>query len=118
MQKYKRRKGSTPGGIYLLKCNNGNTRTMCEICSKLTITTPLSLLLTLNKFYTLFYCFYSYFEQANTGWDGSLSAVTLQTEKLVKRNDKQKRYNGESQETGVIINQVIKFKDIYGEIFI
>ena len=29
-----------PAGIYLLKVNNGNTRTICEICSKLTIKTP------------------------------------------------------------------------------
>ena len=27
-----------PVGIYLLKINNKNTRTRCEICSKLTIT--------------------------------------------------------------------------------
>ena len=26
-----------PGGIYLFKVNNGNTRTVCKICSKLTI---------------------------------------------------------------------------------
>ena len=30
----------TPAGIYLLKVNNRNTRTRCEICSKLTIKTP------------------------------------------------------------------------------
>ena len=29
-----------PAGIYLLKVNNSNTRTRCEICSKLTIKTP------------------------------------------------------------------------------
>ena len=29
-----------PAGIYLLKVNNRNTRTWCEICSKLTIKTP------------------------------------------------------------------------------
>ena len=29
-----------PAGIYLLKGNNKNTRTKCEICSKLTIKTP------------------------------------------------------------------------------
>ena len=29
-----------PIGIYLLKVNNSNTRTSCEICSKLTIKTP------------------------------------------------------------------------------
>ena len=31
---------SNPTGIYLLKVNNRNTRTRCEICSKLTIKTP------------------------------------------------------------------------------
>ena len=29
-----------PVGIYLLKVNNKDTRTMCEICSKLIIKTP------------------------------------------------------------------------------
>ena len=29
-----------PARIYLLKFNNRNTRTCCEICSKLTIKTP------------------------------------------------------------------------------
>ena len=29
--------GVNPAGIYLLKVNNRNTRTTCEICSKLTI---------------------------------------------------------------------------------
>ena len=29
-----------PASIYLLKVNNRNTRTSCEICSKLTIKTP------------------------------------------------------------------------------
>ena len=29
-----------PAGIYLFKVKNRNTRTMCEICSKLTIKTP------------------------------------------------------------------------------
>ena len=39
-----------PAGIYLLKVNNRNTRTRCEICSKLTIKIPerVFLLLTLN----------------------------------------------------------------------
>ena len=31
---------TVPAGIYLLKVNNRNTRTRCEICSKLTINTP------------------------------------------------------------------------------
>ena len=55
-----------PVGIYLFKVNDGYTRTMCEICSKLTIKTPerrhdvflVSLLLTFNKFHTLFLCFH------------------------------------------------------------
>ena len=33
-------KGINPAGIYLLKVNNRNTRTRCEICSKLTIKIP------------------------------------------------------------------------------
>ena len=31
---------SNPASIYLLKVNNRNTRTRCDICSKLTIKTP------------------------------------------------------------------------------
>ena len=31
---------SHPAGIYLLKVNNRNTRTRCEICSKLTTKAP------------------------------------------------------------------------------
>ena len=34
---------STPAGIYLFKVNNRNNRTMCEICSKLTIKISTSL---------------------------------------------------------------------------
>ena len=30
---------NNPADIYLLKINNGNTRTTCEICSKLAIKT-------------------------------------------------------------------------------
>ena len=47
-------------GIYLFKVNKRNTRKICEICSKLTIKTrhENSLYLTLNRFHTLFWCFY------------------------------------------------------------
>ena len=52
-------------GIYLFKMNNRDTKTMCEICSKLRIKTPelcqsvvmVSLLLTLNISLTLF-CYF------------------------------------------------------------
>ena len=51
-----------PVSIYLLKVNKRNTRTRCEICSKLTIKMPerilVSLLLTLNIFHFLFKCFF------------------------------------------------------------
>ena len=47
----------SPIRIYLFKVNNGNSRTMCEICSKLTIKIPegrhlflVFLLLTLNSY--------------------------------------------------------------------
>ena len=32
--------GRNPTGNYMFKVNNRNTRTRCEICSKLTIKTP------------------------------------------------------------------------------
>ena len=49
-----------PAGNYKFKVNNRNTRTRCEMCSKLTIKKPerangivlVSLLLTLNIFHT------------------------------------------------------------------
>ena len=48
-----------PSGIYLFKFNYRNTRTRCNICSKLTIKNVIgvvlvSLLLALNIFHTLF----------------------------------------------------------------
>ena len=49
-----------PADIYLLKVNNRSTRTRCKICSKLThqngvnSVVLMSLLLTLNIFYTMF----------------------------------------------------------------
>ena len=51
-----------PERIYLLRVNNRNTKTMCEICSKLTLrhqndaiaVVMMSLVLTLNIFHILF----------------------------------------------------------------
>ena len=65
-----------PTDIYLFKINNGNTRKRCEIRLKWTIMTPnnvngvvlMSLLLTLNIFYTFFSVFIVYFEQVNVCW--------------------------------------------------
>ena len=67
-----------PARIYLFKVNNGNNRTICDICLKLTIKTSkrlqlrwstlfhkicrpdvmVSLLITFNRFYTLSWYFY------------------------------------------------------------
>ena len=51
-----------PAGNYMFKVKNRNSRTMSEICSELTMMAPgailVSLLLILNIFYTLFWCFY------------------------------------------------------------
>ena len=46
-----------PAGIYLFKVNNRNTRTRCEICSKLTYFTPCSSISIVS------------FEQVNAGWE-------------------------------------------------
>ena len=43
---------SIPVGIHLLKVNNRNTKTRCEICSKLTIKTP-------ERRQASFWCLYS-----------------------------------------------------------
>ena len=48
-----------PTGINLFKINIRNTRTICEICLKLTIKTErllVALLLTLKRFYKPFWC--------------------------------------------------------------
>ena len=63
---FKHRNKRWPAGTYLFRVNNGNTKTMCEICSKLTIKTPndvsdvvlVSLMLSLNSFHAFFWCFY------------------------------------------------------------
>ena len=56
-----------PASMYSCKVKNGNSRSMCEIFSKLTIKTPeqcqctisfWSLLLTFNRIHTLFWSFY------------------------------------------------------------
>ena len=67
-----------PAGIYLLKVDNGNTRTMYDICLIVTTKTPE------RRQLKSFWCFYCYlwidfthcygvsildFEQVNTGWE-------------------------------------------------
>ena len=55
---------NNPIGNYMFKVNNRNTRTRCEICSKLTIKKPefeltLNIFeITWNIFHTLLYCSY------------------------------------------------------------
>ena len=65
----------SPAGIYLFKVNNGSTRAISEICSKLTIKTP--------ELWTDFtHCsgvFIVDFEQVNTSW------VSFQNPNLNKR---------------------------------
>ena len=50
-----------PAGIYLFMANNGNTRTMCETCSKLIIETP-------ERRHYDFGASIVDFEQANVDW--------------------------------------------------
>ena len=61
-----------PAGIYLLKVNNRNTRTRCEICSKLIIMTPSiwCLYCWLLTYFTLCYSVSIVsFEHVIAGWD-------------------------------------------------
>ena len=65
----------------LFKVNNGSTRIMCEICSELTIrhqrgvmgVVLSSLLITLNRFYSLFWCFHCW--TSNADWGNSFSCI-------------------------------------------
>ena len=41
---------------------------MCELYLKLMHVAMMPLLITLNRFHTLLWCFYYYFEQVNVGW--------------------------------------------------
>ena len=71
-QNISRKQGSTsiPDSIYLLKVNKRNTKTRCEICSKLTITlayfTPRSSVSIVN------------FEHVIAGWDASVRRVKME----------------------------------------
>ena len=58
-----------PAGNYVLKVENTDTRTRCEVFSKLTSVVLVSLLLTLNIFH-IFLHFFSIvnFEQVNANW--------------------------------------------------
>ena len=60
-----------PAGIYLFNVNEGNTRTVCEKCSKSTVNVfDVSLFLTLNIIHTSLRCFVCVnFEQVNVGWE-------------------------------------------------
>ena len=87
---------TSPARIYLFKVNNGNTRTICEICEKLTKRqqsnvidgVPLSLLLTLNRFNTFFRCFVVDFEQVNGDWIFN----TIRTFKLALNHSRQHKF--------------------------
>ena len=70
-------KFNIPPGVYLSKANNGNTKTLCKICPKLTMKGTyknkiikvllLSLLLNLNRFHTLPWCFHCW-SKCRLGW--------------------------------------------------
>ena len=73
----KLQKINNPAEIYLFNVKNRNTRTMCKICSKLTIKTPIkSLLLTLNRFHSFLCCLYCWL-WTSTCWLGYLEKINF-----------------------------------------
>ena len=71
-----------PAGVYLLKFNNRNTRTRCEICSKLTIKIPF------HKHFSHLLLVFLLLEQVNAGWVMKKKKKKLAhkfTEKKMKR---------------------------------
>ena len=69
-----------PANIYLFKVNNGNTKTMCEICSKSTIlATEPHQILTRTTSVCSSGVSILHFEQVNTGWDMTSEEIFLVT---------------------------------------
>ena len=81
-----------PTGIYLFKVNNRNTRTMCEICSWLTIKTPerrqwrvlVPLLLTLHRCHLLFWCFYNWLWRSKCQLGSCYRSLSIRPENIRK----------------------------------
>ena len=64
----------TPADIYLLKVNNRNIRASCEICSKLTVKTPLASFWCFYRLLLTYFTTFSNvsivnFKKASVGWD-------------------------------------------------
>ena len=80
-------------GIYLLKVNNRNTRTRCEICSKLTIKTPERhqwcrsgvFVVNFEHISHLVQGFHVDFEQVNARWDSPNLALTFLLKGVIDR---------------------------------
>ena len=87
------RKSISSDVIYLCKFNNRNTRIICEICSKLTTTNDVidvvlvPLLLTLNRFHTLCWC-WNFFKQVNVGWEYVSNCKQCETWHLNRKGTK------------------------------
>ena len=73
--------------IYLFKVNNGNTKTLCGICSNLTMKRP-SLLLTLNRFYLLVWCLHCWLS-TRTCRVNQKKIIAKNLMKTMKTNDPQ-----------------------------
>ena len=89
-----------PLGIYLLKVNNRNTRTRCEISWKLTVKTPeilkrtvilVSLLLTLNRFHIYCSSDLNRWMPAEQNWQKWQLTGNLHTTPMLKVNNKDTR---------------------------
>ena len=75
-----------PATTCLFNVNNRNTRTLYEICSKITNSKDISdvtdvvliaLLLTLSRLHTLFWCFHCWLWTSNAGWESKFSSSFL-----------------------------------------
>ena len=90
----KKKWDNRPAGICLFKVNNRNTRTFCEIWSKwtrhqsdVTDVVLVSLLLNLNRFHTLFWCFYSLLWTSKCRLGANSSAFPKRQYFIQKRSD-------------------------------
>ena len=77
-----------PAGIYLLKVNNRNTRTRCEICSKLIIKYQNNALASFRYLYCWLWTYFTpcsivsivNFEHVFGGWDGFVPEKCVQSQ--------------------------------------
>lgn len=108
-------------GIYLFEANNRNTKAMCEICSKITITgvVLVSLLLYFNRFHTLLWYMFCWLWKVNIGSTLTFSYLShfwdclLDEEETITITSKRENDNNGAAEIHTEKEGLIEKKNVY-----